>query len=41
MVENSGVKLNPGRRQGWGEGAFKIWFYFALSYSDLIGNKLN
>ena len=40
-VENSGVKLSLGRREGWGEGVFKIWFYFSLSYSDLTGNKLN
>jgi len=40
-VENSGVKLSPGRRKRWGEGVFKIWFYFLLPYSDLICNKLN
>ena len=33
--------MSPGRTEGWGEGVFKIWFYFSLSYSDLIGNKLN
>ena len=27
--------------EGWGEGVFKIWVYFSLSYSDLTGNKLN
>ena len=36
-----GVKLSLGRREGWGEGVFKIWFYFSLSYSNLIGDKLN
>jgi len=36
-----GVKLSPGRREGWGEGAFKICTYFSLSYSDLIGDELN
>jgi len=40
-VENSGVKLSPGRREGWEEDVFKIWFYFSLSYSDVIGDKLN
>jgi len=30
-----------GRREGWGEGVFKFWFSFSLSYSDLIGNKTN
>ena len=40
-VEESGAKLSLGRREGWGEGVFKIWFYFSLSYSDLTGNKLN
>ena len=39
-VENSGVKLSLGRNEAWGEGVFKICFYFSLSYSDLIGNKL-
>jgi len=36
----SGVKLSPGRKEESGEGIFKIWVYFSLSYSDLIGNKL-
>jgi len=36
-----GVKLSLVRRVGWGEGAFKIWFHFSLSYSGLTGNKLN
>jgi len=35
------VKLSLGRREEWGDGVFKIWFYFSLSYSDLAGNKLN
>jgi len=34
-------KLRPGRREGCGEGVFKIWFYFSLSYSDLLGDTLN
>ena len=37
----SEVKLSPGRREGWREGVFKIWVYFSLSYSDLIGNNLH
>ena len=35
----SGVKFSPGKREGWGgegEGVFKIWFYFSLSYSDFL-----
>jgi len=35
-----GVKLSPGRREGWGK-IFKIWIYFSLSYSHLIGDELN
>jgi len=35
------VKLSPGRREGWGEDVLRFRFYFSLSYSDLIGNKLN
>ena len=37
----SGVKLSPGRREGWGEGVLRFGFYFSLPYSDLIGNKLS
>jgi len=37
-VKNSGVKLSPGGRGG---GVFKIWFYFSLSYSELIVDKPN
>jgi len=36
-----GVKLSPGRREGWGEGVLRSGFIFSLSYSDLIGDKLN
>ena len=39
-VENTGVKVSPGRREGWGGGIFKVWFYFSLSVSDLFGDKL-
>ena len=40
-VENLWVKLNPGRRERWREGVIRFSFYFSLSYSDWIGNKLN
>jgi len=36
-----GVKLIPGRREGWWKAVFKICFYYSLSYPDLIGDKLN
>jgi len=36
-----GVKLSLRRREEWGQGVFKIWFYFSPSYSGLIGDKLN
>jgi len=36
-----GAKLSLGRRERWGEGVLKVWFYFSLSYFDLIVNKLN
>jgi len=34
-------EVEPGKKGGVGERCFKIWFYFSLSHSDLIGNKLN
>jgi len=37
----TGVKLSSGRREGWGGRCFKIWIYFSLCYSDLIGDELN
>jgi len=37
----SGVKLSLERRGGVGGRCFKIWFYFSLPYSDLIGDELN
>ena len=40
-VENLGVKSSLGRREGWREGVLRFSFYFSLSYSDLIGKKLN
>jgi len=38
-----GVKFKPGKngRRWGGRVSFKIWFYFSLCYSDLIGDKLN
>lgn len=39
-VEKLGVKIGPGRRESWEEGIFKIWLYFSLSYSDLLGNNI-
>jgi len=30
--------MSPGRTEGWGEGVFKIWFYFSLSFSNLVIN---
>ena len=37
-----GSKAEPGKKGVvGGRCVFKIWFYFSLSYSDLIGNKLN
>jgi len=38
---NLGGKLSPGRREGWKEGVLRHVFYFSLSFSDLIGDKLN
>lgn len=29
--ENSGVKLNPGRREAWGKDLFKIWFSLLIT----------
>lgn len=36
-----GVKLSPGRREVVEEDVFKVWLYFSLFYTALIGNKLN
>jgi len=33
-------EVEPGKKGGVGRRCFKIWFYFSLPYSDLIGNKL-
>jgi len=39
--ERNGSEAEPRKRGGVGERCFKIWFYSSLSYSDLIGDKLN
>lgn len=36
--EKIGGKVEPGK-EGSGEGVFKTWVYFSLSYSSLICNK--
>ena len=33
-----GSEEEPRKKGEVGEGAIKIWFYFSLSYSNLIGN---
>jgi len=35
----TGLKLSPGRREGWGEGV--VQFSFISHYPTLIGDKLN
>jgi len=34
-------EVEPGKKGGVGGKCFKIWFYFVLSYSVFIGDKLN
>jgi len=36
-----GSEVEPGKKGGVGGKCLEIWFYFLLSYSSLIGNKLN
>lgn len=38
-VETHGVKLSPGRKEGWNKGVQRFSFYFSLFYSALVGNK--
>lgn len=38
--ENLGVKLNQGKKEGWGKGIFKFCFDFSIPCPDLIGNKV-
>ena len=41
-VEKIRSKVKPGKKGGvGGRCVFKIWFYFSLSYCDLVGNKVN
>jgi len=39
--ERSGSEVERRKKGGVGGRCFKIWFYFSLPYSDLIGDKLN
>jgi len=39
--ERNGSEAEPGKKGGVGGRCFKIRIYFSLSYSDLIGDKLN
>jgi len=39
--ERNGIEAEPGKKGGMEGRCFKIWIYFSLSYSDLIGEKLN
>ena len=36
-----GSEAVPRKKGGMGGRCFKIWFYFSLPYSGLIGNKLS
>lgn len=38
-VEKTAVKLSLEQREGWVGYVSKIWLYFLLPFSDLIGNK--
>jgi len=35
--ERNGIEAEPGKKGRVGGRCFKIWLYFSLSYSDLIG----
>jgi len=35
------IEVKPGKKGEVGGRCFEIWFYFLLSYSDLIGDKFN
>jgi len=39
--ERNGSEAAPGKMGGVGGRCFKIWFYFLLPHSDLIGDELN
>lgn len=40
-LEKNGSEVEPRKKRGVRGKYFKIWFYFLLSYCDLIGSKLN
>jgi len=39
--ERNGSEVEPRMKGGVGGRCVKIWIYFSLSYSDLIGDELN
>jgi len=39
--ERNGSEAEPRKKGVMGGSCFKIWFYFSLSYSDLIADELN
>ena len=39
--ERNGSEAEPGKKGGVGRRCLKIWIYFSLSYSDLIGDEFN
>jgi len=39
--ERNGSAAEPGEKGGVRGSCVKIWLYFSLSYSDLIGDELN
>jgi len=36
--ESNGSEVEPGKKGEVGGRCFKIWFYFSVSYSDLVMN---
>jgi len=38
--ERNGSEVEPRKKGEVGRRCFKIWIYFSLSCSDLVGNKL-
>jgi len=39
--KRNGNEAEPGKKGGVGGRCVKVWIYFSLSYSDLIGDELN
>jgi len=39
--ERNGSEAEPRKKGGVGGRSFKVWIYFSLSYSGLLGDKLN